>query len=122
MSDLHIDISFHKQSMKIDNYLKITEWINSSIAQSTVIQPWEEKRPNLSNLNQPQNRRKYVNFENGFHFICSLNPNNPELTVFIAFKMTDISSKNQEFVNSRIGNTNRKHIAKLMTFYKTFVG
>ena len=27
-SDLHLDSSFYKQSMKIDNYFKITEWIN----------------------------------------------------------------------------------------------
>ena len=43
MSDLHADSSFHKQSMKIDNYLKITEWIDSSIGQSTVIQELEKK-------------------------------------------------------------------------------
>ena len=42
MSDLHVDISFHKQSMKIDNHVKITEWINSSINQSTVIQELEK--------------------------------------------------------------------------------
>ena len=35
-----------------------------------------------------------------------LNLNNPELTVFIAFKMTNIASRNQEFVNSLIGSTN----------------
>ena len=38
MSDLHVDSSFYKQSMKIDNYHKIKEWIDSSIGQSTVIQ------------------------------------------------------------------------------------
>ena len=38
MSDLHLDSSFHKQSMKIDNYLKVAEWIDSSIGQSSVIQ------------------------------------------------------------------------------------
>ena len=31
MSDVHVDSSFYKQSMKIDNYFKITEWIDSSI-------------------------------------------------------------------------------------------
>ena len=55
--------------------------IDSSIGQSTVIQKLEEKRPKLSNLNQTQNRRRYVNFENSSHFICSLNLNNPKLTV-----------------------------------------
>ena len=49
MSDLHVDSSFHKQSMKIDNYDKITEWIDPSISQSTVIQELEGKRPKLSN-------------------------------------------------------------------------
>ena len=38
VSDLHVDSSFHKQSIKLDNYLKIEEWFNSSLGQSTVIQ------------------------------------------------------------------------------------
>ena len=95
MSDLHVDSSFYKQSVKIDSYHKIAEWINSSIGQSMVIQQLDKKRPTLSSLNQTQNRRRYVDFENGSHFICSLNLNNPELTIFIIFKMTDIASENQ---------------------------
>ena len=67
-----------------------------------------------------QNRRRYINFENGSHFICSLNLNNPELTVFIAFKMTNIASGNQEFVNTITGNTNGTITAKLITFYRTY--
>ena len=43
MSDLHVDSSFYKQSMKIDNYHKIAEWIDSSIDQSTVIQKLDKK-------------------------------------------------------------------------------
>ena len=43
MSDLHVDSSFYKQSMKIDNYLKIVEWMDSSIGQSTVIQQLDKK-------------------------------------------------------------------------------
>ena len=31
MPDLHVDSSFYKQSMKIDNYFKIMEWIDSSV-------------------------------------------------------------------------------------------
>ena len=42
-SDLHVDSSFCKQSVKIDNYHKIAEWIDSSIGQSTVIQKLDEK-------------------------------------------------------------------------------
>ena len=38
ISDLHVDSSFYKQSMKFDNYIKIKEWIDSSIGQSTVLQ------------------------------------------------------------------------------------
>ena len=38
MSDLHLDSSFHKQSMKLDNYVKIEEWLDSSLGQTTVIQ------------------------------------------------------------------------------------
>ena len=96
MSDLNVDSSFYKQSMKIVNSVKIKEWIDSSIGHSTVIQTLEEKRPTLSNLNQTQNKRRYtrryVNFENGSYFICSLNLNNPESTVFIAFKVTNMAS------------------------------
>ena len=38
MSDLHVDRSFYKRSMKIDKYVQIEEWFNSSIGQSSVIQ------------------------------------------------------------------------------------
>ena len=38
MSDLHLDSSFYKQSMKLDIYVKINEWLDSSIGQSSVIQ------------------------------------------------------------------------------------
>ena len=43
MSDLYVDSSFYKQSMKINNYFKIAEWIDSSIGQSTVIKNWIKK-------------------------------------------------------------------------------
>ena len=44
MSDLHVDSSsFYKQSMKIDNYLKIVEWMDYSPGQSTVIQKLDKK-------------------------------------------------------------------------------
>ena len=67
MSDLHLDSSFYKQSMDINKYFKIKKWHDSSIGQSTVIERLDKKRPKLSNLNQTQNRRRYVNFENGSH-------------------------------------------------------
>ena len=35
---LHVDSSFYKRSMKLDNYVKINEWFDSSIGQSSVIQ------------------------------------------------------------------------------------
>ena len=38
MSDLHVDSSFYKQSITLDNYLKIEEWFDSSLGQSRVIQ------------------------------------------------------------------------------------
>ena len=119
MSHLHLDSSFYKQLMDIDNYFKIKEWHDSSIGQSTVIQQLDKKRPMLSNLNQTQNRRRYVNFENGSHFICSFNLNNPESTVCIAFRMNGIASGNYLFLNGIIGNSNDRNIAKLITFYKT---
>ena len=122
MSDLHVNSSFSKKSMKIDNYFKLTEWTDSSIGQSTVIQQLDKKGSTLSSLNQTQNRRRYVNFENGSHFICSLNLNNPELTIFITFRMTDIASENQSFFNNIIGNTNERITTKLITFYRTYSG
>ena len=125
-SDLHLDISFHKQSMKLDNYVKINEWFDSSLGQSTVLQQLDAKRPTLSNPDQTQNKRD-VNFENGSHFVCSLNLNSPELTVFIIFKITGIASGDQEIVNSLIGNTvvdngKLKINAKHISFYKTHSG
>ena len=38
MSDLYVDSSFYKQSMKLDKFVKIDDWFNSSIGQSSVIQ------------------------------------------------------------------------------------
>ena len=82
MSDLHVDSSFYKQSMKLDDYFKVNKWIDFSIGQSTVLQELNKKRPKLSNSDQTQNRRRYVNFENGSHFICSFNLNSLETAVF----------------------------------------
>ena len=107
--------------MKINNYHKVAEWIDSSIGQSMVIQQLDKKIPTLSNSNKTQNRRRYVNFENGSHFIYNLNLNNPELTVCIAFRLNSIASVNQLFFNSIIGNHNR-NTAKSITFYKTHSG
>ena len=67
MSDLHVDSSFYKQSIKLDDYFKINKWIDFSIGQSTVLQELNKKRPTLSNSNQTQNRRRYVNFEKMAH-------------------------------------------------------
>ena len=43
MSDLHLDSSFYKQSVDIDNYFKIKKWHDSSVGQSTVIQQLDKK-------------------------------------------------------------------------------
>ena len=74
-----------------------------------------------------QNKRRYVNFENGSHFICSFYVNNPEMTVFIIFKITGIVSGDQEIVSSLIGNSvedngKLKINAKQRSFYKTHSG
>ena len=114
MSDLHVDSSFYKQSMKLDNYFKINKWIDFSIGQSTVLQELNKKRPKLSNSNQTQNRRRYINFENGSHFICSFNLNSPETTVCIAFRLNSIASGNNLLLNGIIGDSN-----KYVAFYKT---
>ena len=118
MSDLIVDNSFYKQSMKIDNYFKIKEWHDCSIGQSTVIQQLDKKTPKLSNLSQTQNRRRCVNFENSSHFICSFNLNNPETTVCIAFRVNGITSGSYIHTNALIGNHNR-NTAKSIAFYKT---
>ena len=122
MSDLHLDSSFYKQSMDIDKYFKIKKWYDYSIGQSTVIQQLDDKRPKLSNLNQTQNRRRYVNFENGSHLICSFNLNNPETTVCIAFRINGIASGTFLFLNGIIGNKNGESYAKQIAFYKTHSG
>ena len=121
MSDMHLDSSFYKQSMDTDKYLKIKKWHDSSIGQSTVIQQLDNKRPKLSNPTQTQNRRRYVNFENGSHFICSFSLNNLELTVCIAFRMNNIASGNYPFLNSIIGNNNG-NTARFIAFYKNNSG
>ena len=101
--------------MKIDNYFKSNQWVDYSIDQSTVIQQLNKKRPKLSNLNQTQNRRRYIaDFENGSHFICSFNLNNPESTVCIAFRLNSIASGNNLLLNSIIGNS-----IKYIAFYRT---
>ena len=122
MSDLHLDSSFYNQSMDIDKYFKIKKWHDSSIGQSTVIQQLDKKRPKLSNLNQTQNRRRYVNFENGSHFICSFNLNSPETTVCIAFRINSIALESFEFLNGIIGNSIDGNFAKLISFYRTNSG
>ena len=43
MSNIHLDSIFYKQSMKLDNYVKIEEWFDSSIGQTTVIQKLDKK-------------------------------------------------------------------------------
>ena len=122
MSDLHLDSSFYKlQSMKINDYHKIKKWHDSSIGQSMVNQQLDKKRPKLSTPNQIQNRRRYVNFENGSHFICSFNLNNPELTIFIAFKVTDIASGNYILLNGIIGNSNDRNESKSILSIKLMV-
>ena len=117
LSDLHVDSSFYKQSIEIDSYFKINKWIDSSIGQSTVLQELNKKRPTLSNSNQTQNRRRYVNFENSSHFICNFNLKNPESTVFIAFRINGIASGNNPSLNGIIGNS-----IKYIAFYKTHSG
>ena len=88
----------------------------------TVIQRLDKKRPKLSNLNQSLNRRRYVNFENGSHFICNINLNNPESTVCIAFRINGIASGNYLLLNGMIGNSNDINCSKHIAFYKTHNG
>ena len=117
MSDLHVDSSFYKRLMKLDDYSKINKWIDSSIGDSTVLQELNKKRPKLSNSDQTQNRRRYVIFENGSHFICSFNLNSPETTVCIAFRLNSIASGNNRLATFIICNT-----IKCIAFYETNSG
>ena len=43
MSDLHLDSTFYKQSVKLYNHVKIKGWFDSSIGQSTVIQELDKR-------------------------------------------------------------------------------
>ena len=81
-----------------------------------------KKIPSLSNFNQKRNRKRYINFENGSHFICSLNLNNPELTVYITFNMTDIAPGNKSFVNTLIGNINGEIASRFYDFTEHLMG
>ena len=69
-----------------------------------------------------QNRRRYVNFENDSHFICSFNLNNPETTVCIAIRINGIASGAFLSLNGIIGNSFSKSYGKLIAFYKTHSG
>ena len=69
-----------------------------------------------------QNRRRYVNFENGSHFFCSFNLNNPETTVCIAFRINGIAPGAFLFLSGIIGNSNSKSYAKQIAFCKTHSG
>ena len=51
-----------------------------------------------------------------------LNLNNPELTVFIAFKLTDLATGNKSIVTTLIDNINGEIAARHMSFYRTFGG
>ena len=86
-----------------------------------------QKDPHYPTQTKCKIKEDYVNFENGSHFICSFNLNNPETTVFIVFKITGIVSGDQEIVNSLIGNSvidngKLKINAKHISFYKTRSG
>ena len=54
MSDLHVDSSFYKQSMKLDNYFKIIKWIDFSIGQSTVLQELNKRDLNFPIQTKPK--------------------------------------------------------------------
>ena len=54
MSDLHVDSSFYKQSMKLDDYFKVNKWIDFSIGQSTVLQELNKKSLNFPIQTKPK--------------------------------------------------------------------
>ena len=117
MSDLHVDSSFYKRSIKLDSNSKINKWIDSSIGDSTVLQELNKKKPKLSNSDQTQNRRRYVIFENGSHFICSFKLNSPETTVCIAYRLNSIAPGSKPILNVIMCN-----IMKCIGFFKTHSG
>ena len=51
MSDSHLDSSFYKRSMKLDKYVKIEEWFDFSLGQSTVIQRLDLKKTHIIQTN-----------------------------------------------------------------------
>ena len=54
MSDLYVNSSFYKQSMKLDNHFKINKWIDFSIGQSNVLQELNKKRQNFPIQTKPK--------------------------------------------------------------------
>ena len=50
ITDLHVNSSFYKQSMKININHKIKKWIDYSIGQSTVIQELNRKKAYIIKL------------------------------------------------------------------------
>ena len=80
------------------------------------VETWQEKK--LMNIND----LIYQMGNSDDHFICSFNLNNPETTVCIVFKMTNIASGDQLFVNSLIGNDDQTANSKFITFYRTYSG
>ena len=122
MSDLHVDSSFYKQTIKIDNYFKIKEWHDSSIGQSTMIQRLDKKRPKLSNLNQTKIEEGTLTLKMAHILFVALTSTYPETTVCIAFRINGIASGAFLFLNGIIGNSDGKSYAKQIAFYKTHSG
>ena len=47
MSDLHLDSSFYKRSMKLDKHVKIEKWFDSSLGQSMVMAKIRRKKTHI---------------------------------------------------------------------------
>ena len=77
----------------------------------------EAENASLRKYNEYHQVVHEINFENGSHFICSFNLNNPESTVCIAFRLNSIASGNNLLLNGIIGNS-----IKYVAFYKTHSG
>ena len=117
--------------------MQYTNWINSTPSQQQLlscIAQWLEHwvcSPGVASSSltfgiltvnfSTGSRRRYVNFEDRSHFICSFNLNNPELTVCVVFRMNDIASGTYPCRNSLIGNNNGT-TARFITFYETNSG
>ena len=112
MSDLHLDSSFHKQSMKLDNYVKIEEQFDFSIGQS---KNWIKRDLRYRIKTKCKIREGTLTLKMAhISFVA--------LTSIIQRRPFVLPSEAFLFLNGIIGNSNGETYDKQIAFYKTHSG